>query len=297
MTREEFVLRSRQDSSSAEVVVVPSAGGRIRQITVTTPTGAVDLLASSSDTLPNSTGWGSFPMAPWAGRVRHGRFGFLGDSVRLDLDHADGGSSGGGPIDPPTPAPDVVDATDRRHAIHGTTYCRSWTVVAATDSTIELTCPIQGARNWPYPGVARQRLRLHADRLELELGVEIDDHPAPVSVGWHPWFAKPDRVQFSPVAMYQRDEIGLPTGELVVPSPPPWDDCFVNRAPVVLHYDRDTAARVTVSSDDCDHWVVFDGTEHATCVEPQSGPPDAPNVRPDVVIPTHPLRRTMTISW
>jgi aldose 1-epimerase len=30
----------------------------------------------------------------------------------------------------------------------------------------------------------------------------------------------------------------------------------------------------------CDHWVVFDERAHATCVEPQSGPPDAFNLDP-----------------
>lgn len=277
--------------------MVPAAGGRLRQITVATSAGEVDLFAPSAETPPNSTGWGSFPMAPWVGRIRHGRFDFLGEQVRLDLDHSDGGSSGGGPIDPPDPAPDDIDAADRRHAIHGTTYFRPWTVVDATDTTIEMTCPIQGARNWPYRGVARQRLSLHADRLDLELGVEVDDRPAPVSLGWHPWFAKPDRIDLAPVAMYRRDEIGIPTGELVAPSPPPWDDCFVMHGPVVLHYVRDVAPTVTISSDDCDHWVVFDGTAHATCVEPQSGPPDAPNVRPEIVTPTHPMQRSMTIRW
>ncbi|MEM1333882.1 MAG: hypothetical protein AAGG08_10520 [Actinomycetota bacterium] len=68
----------------------------------------------------------------------------------------------------------------------------------------------------------------------------------------------------------------------------------------MLHYERAAAARVEVTSD-CDHLVVFDRPAHATCVEPQSGPPDAVNLggahAPDVVAPGSPLRRTMTISW
>ena len=53
---------------------------------------------------------------------------------------------------------------------------------------------------------------------------------------------------------------------------------------------------MTVTSD-CDHWVVYDQPAHATCVEPQSGPPDALNVAPVVVSPGEPLTRTMTITW
>ncbi len=96
--------------------------------------------------------------------------------------------------------------------------------------------------------------------------------------------------------MYVRDAIGLPTGELINPPPGPWDDCFLNRDPVRLVYGRSLAAVVTVSSD-CDHLVLYDQPEHATCVEPQSGPPDAFNLQPEVVSPGSPLRRTMTWSW
>ena len=100
-----------------------------------------------------------------------------------------------------------------------------------------------------------------------------------------------------------RDELGLPTGRLIDPSGGPWDDCFVTSAPIRLHYDRDVAPVVTVGSD-CDHVVLFDRPPHATCVEPQSGPPDAPSLRADgpgggaqVVAPGTPLVRTMTITW
>jgi aldose 1-epimerase len=83
---------------------------------------------------------------------------------------------------------------------------------------------------------------------------------------------------------------------VVEPSDPPWDDCFMNTDPVALHYDRAVAAVVEVTSD-CDHWVVYDEPSNATCVEPQSGPPDAFNLEPHVVSPTAPLARAMTISW
>jgi aldose 1-epimerase len=96
--------------------------------------------------------------------------------------------------------------------------------------------------------------------------------------------------------MYERDEFGIPTGALVEPVEGPWDDCFVNVEPVVLHYDRAVAPSVRVESD-CDHWVVYDMPTDATCVEPQSGPPDAFNLHAHVVDPDTPLRRTMTISW
>jgi aldose 1-epimerase len=30
----------------------------------------------------------------------------------------------------------------------------------------------------------------------------------------------------------------------------------------------------------CDHWLIFNERAHATCVEPQGGPPDAFNLEP-----------------
>jgi len=130
----------------------------------------------------------------------------------------------------------------------------------------------------------------------VTLTIESTGHAFPAELGWHPWFRKPERLEFSPTAMYERDEFGLPTGELVEPTDGPWDDCFVSTEPVVLHYDRTVAPAVRVESD-CDHWVVYDMPTDATCVEPQSGPPDAFNLSPHVVDPDTSLRRSMTISW
>jgi aldose 1-epimerase len=304
VSAKDLVLRVTDGSVSVTVDVAVDAGARLRQITVSNAGDHAELLAAAPPDAPaTSTGWGSFPMVPWAGRIRHGRFRFRGDDVKLDLNHSDendapGTLAGGGPIDPPYPAPKgPLTATDRRHAIHGTTFARPWTLDAADDSTCDLHCSLTGALGWPYAGLARQCLRLYPDRLELDLAVEsTSDSVFPASIGWHPWFAKPNRLTFEPVVMYVRDEIGLPTGELVPPSTPPWDECFVNHQPVLLHYDRRIAPTVTVRAD-TNHWVVYDMPELATCVEPQSGPPNSLTLRPIVVEPGHPLAHSMTISW
>ena len=296
-----IVLRAGDGGDiSADVEIDLAAGCRIAQITVSSGGERVGLLTTPDARIPSSTGWGSFPMAPWAGRIRNGRFRFRGDDIRLELNHDDGSGVGGGAIEPPVPAPTgpITDEDRRRHSIHGTTFSRTWNVVDEDTDHIEATCSLVGALGWPFPGVARQRIMLTPRRLDVELGVE----PAagsifPASVGWHPWFVKPERLTFHPVAMYALDPIGLPTDELVTPSPPPWDDCFVNHEPVTLHYARHVAPVVTVDSPDCDHWVVYDMPADATCVEPQSGPPDATTLRPDVATSHDPLRRTMSISW
>lgn len=284
----------------ATVDIDLAAGGRIRQVAVTDGADTVELLAASDERDPASTGWGSFPMAPWAGRLRNGRFRFFDREIGLDLNHADGTGTGGGPIRPPRPAPHGTLTGDdlRRHAIHGTTFARPWTVVDVDTHRVEATCELVGALGWDLAGVARQIISVSPTRIDLELAVEpADDVAFPAAVGWHPWFVKPDRLVVHPLAMYEQDGVGLPTGRLVEPTEPPWDDCFVMHAPAELHYDRRLAPVVTVSSHDCDHWVIYDRPAHATCVEPQSGPPDALNLRPDLATAANPLRRTMTIGW
>jgi len=277
------------------MTVATAAGGRVRQVRVS----GVGLLAEPTDGDPSSTGWGSFPMAPWVGRIRHGRFTFLGNDVALDLNHQDGAGDGGGTLNPPAlgTVGDLPAEDQDRHAIHGTTFSRPWVIESIDDEHLSMSCEVGGALGWPYAGVARQTITLDPHGVDFAMSVESTDGSVfPASLGWHPWFAKPDRLEFEPVAMYQRDGAGLPTGELVVPPPGPWDDCFVNHRPVRLHYDRPVAATVTVSSP-ADHWVVYDSPEHATCVEPQTGPPDAPTVRPKVATPDMPVRITMRIGW
>lgn len=260
-------------------------GGRVAQVTAAGHHLLIDPgPAAGRD--PASTGWGSYPMAPWVGRIRQGRFHFFGNDHLLPLNQQD------------------APGEERRHAMHGTVFTRPWTVDVETVNSVTMSCRLDHPDSgWPFPGLAHQTIEVLDGQLRCDLSIEVDHHTNgqtpivfPGEIGWHPWFVKPDALVFHPDAMYESDAIGLPTGNLVAPAAGPWDDCFVNTAPVTLEYARRSVAMVTVSSD-CDHWVVYDMPEHATCVEPQSGPPDAFNVRPQIVTATHPLRRTMNISW
>ena len=266
----------------ATVTIDATNGARIVQIDL----DGIQLLIPSpavESRDPTSFTWGSYPMAPWAGRVRGGRFSFFDMDHQLQLNQDDSGDS--------TPG--------CQHAMHGTVMSRAWTVTGQTKTSVELRAPLdQPGSGWTLGGIAHQRIEVTDGQIRCELSVTVGPNgtPVPAEVGWHPWWNKPDRLTFRPDAMYERDSIGLPTGQLIAPSNGPWDDCFVNTAPVTLHYDRPTHPDITVSSD-CDHWVVFDRPAHATCVEAQSGPPDAFKVRPRLVTGSHPLRRNMTISW
>ena len=258
-----------------------AAGGRVAQIYVDGQSlliGPDDLSGHAGDPAPTSMEWGSFPMAPWAGRIGGGRFTFDDISHQLGVNMLDDEGKG------------------RDHAIHGTVFTRPWTVLETTDSSVSMVCPLTGALDWPFEGTARQHIEVRDSSIVFALAVESAGASFPAEVGWHPWFRKPEQLSFEPTAMYERNELDLPTGELIAPSTGPWDDCFVNTKPVTLHYDRPEASAIRVESD-CDHWMVYDEPTHATCVEPQSGPPDAFRLGPHNVTPGDPLQRTMSISW
>lgn len=241
--------------------ISPSDGGRVASLTV----GATDLLVRGSSA-DHPSMWGSFPMAPYAGRVRDAGFVWEGRTVRL------------APTAPP-------------HAIHGTAFTTAWDILDDGLDHVELSCPL----TWPLGGTAHQHLQLTPHALVCVLSVVAGDRPMPAVIGWHPWFVRPprDRIRFR--AMYERGPDHLPVGGLVAPSPRPWDDCFVEPLePLVLDHGP---VVVTVSSD-ADHWVVYDEPAHAICIEPQSGPPDAFHIGGAAVLgPGELLQRTMTISW
>ncbi len=241
-------------ADDVRVEVAPAAGGRIAQITV----GGVDLLVghASRPEAEVPTGWGSYPMVPWAGRVRHGEFEFRGEAHRLAINF-------------------------EGHAIHGVGFVMPWDVVSFDADSVELALRLPTDERWPFGGSAHQRIVLRDRALRLEVGVTAGDLAFPASVGWHPWFRKPQRLDFHPTAMYARDDEGVALDELVAVPPPPWDDCFENDRPVVLELD----GRIVRLTSDCPNWVVYTERPYASCVEPQTSPPDAFNHRPRIVEP------------
>lgn len=260
-------------SSTAVVLVDESSGGRVASLVVH---GEERLVVGSSDN-GSTLSWGSYPMAPWAGRVRSGRFDFAGSTHQLPLRL------------PP-------------HALHGTVLDVPWRITHSARNEVHLTTSL--GPDWPWQGTAKQHIELVGDRsggaLRCRLSVESTSTPFPAQVGWHPWFCDhhgeptAPRLRFAAQAMYQRDASGIPNGDTVLPGPHPWDDCFVgvSDAPTLAYRD----GTVLMLSSDCDHWVVYE-PDGAVCVEPQSGPPDGFTLRPDIVEPGRPLSRTFVCAW
>lgn len=233
-------------SDRLTVHLAPDAGGRIAQIACD---GEPWLVGHHE--VPAMIGWGSYPMAPWAGRLRRGRFGFGGREYWL---------------------PPNLGA----HAIHGVAFALPWRVDRHAQDCVEMSLPLPEDARWPFGGLCRQRIEVQGARLAMTLSVTAGARAMPVVLGWHPWFRKPERVEFAPREAYPRDAEGIAVHPLIEPPPGPWDDCFVNEAPIVLH----RAGQALRLASDCRHWVVYDGAPHASCFEPQSGPPDAFNLEP-----------------
>ena len=244
-------------------VVDLAAGGRLSSLEV----DGRELLKTEGF---GPVAWGSFPMVPFAGRVRDGILTFDGVEHRLPLGM------------PP-------------HAIHGTVLERRWALIGESTIGTEL------GPDWPFHGRAVQRFELGPDHLTCRMELHADE-PMPASIGWHPYFRRrleavdgELELDLDAGAMLVRDAAGIATDDTVTPGPGPWDDCFVDlrRAPVIRWPGF---LELTVESD-CPAWVVYTVPEDAVCVEPQTAPPDAVNTHPTIVRPGQPLVAEMTWRW
>ncbi|MFJ2771355.1 aldose 1-epimerase [Streptomyces sp. NPDC087300] len=250
-------------AGDAEVTVQPGNGCRIGSLRI----GGTELLRQGER-------YGCFPMVPWCGRIRDGRF-------------RDGAAVHQMPLNSPP------------HAIHGFARDAEWRTARASRTeavfTYELTDP------WPYPGRVTQIVELGEDALTLRLGIETYGDSFPAQAGWHPWFQRnlgdqDVTVDFSPAWQEERGDDHLPTGRRVDVRPGPWDDCFGMPDGVDVTLTWPGQLEVNVKSRE--QWVVvYDEQEAAVCVEPQTGPPDGLNTAPRLVTPIEPLETATTWSW
>ncbi|MBT2410172.1 aldose 1-epimerase [Streptomyces sp. ISL-12] len=260
MSNEEITLTA----GGAEATVRPGNGGRIGSLRV----DGVELLRQGDR-------YGCFPMAPWVGRIRDGRF-------------RDGATVHQMPLNSPP------------HAIHGPARDGAWTTARATADEAVITYDLGDP--WPYPARLTQVIALAPDALTLTLAIETYGSSFPAQLGWHPWFNRTlgdsDGVQIAFDAAWQEERGAdhLPTGKRIDPRPGPWDDCFgmPDGVDVTLTWPERLELKVASREE----WVVvYDEQEAAVCVEPQTGPPNGLNTLPRLVTPLEPLEATTTWSW
>jgi len=237
----------RIEQGRLAVDIAPEAGGRIAQVTF----DGTEWLLGHGDDNAAMIAWGCYPMLPWAGRIRRGRFDFQGRSYQLPVNFGD-------------------------NAIHGIGFALPWQVEVHVPTRAELFLQLPEDKRWPFGGSARQRIEVTERALRMYLSVTAGQQAMPAVIGWHPWFRKPDRLEFKPLGIYPRDAEGIAMRPISEAPPGPWDDCFVNVEPLTIERG---GHKLRLTSD-CRHWVVYDEPANTTCVEPQSGPPDAFNLEP-----------------
>ncbi|MCC5476980.1 aldose epimerase family protein [Streptomyces barringtoniae] len=265
MSNEDITLTA----GNAEVHVSPANGGRISSLKV----NALELLRQGPR-------YGCFPMVPWCGRIRDGRF-------------LDGGTVRQMPLNSPP------------HAIHGTTRDGAWRTARVSENEAVITYDLVDP--WPHPGRVTHVVTLAEDGLTLTMSVEARDDSFPAQIGWHPWFnrtlagedgavGEDVTVRFEPAWQEERGDDHLPTGNRIDPKPGPWDDCFgmPGGVDVSLTWPGQLELKVTSREE----WVVvYDEQAEAVCVEPQTGPPNGLNTLPHLVTPLEPLEASTTWSW
>ncbi|MEV6675725.1 aldose 1-epimerase [Streptomyces erythrochromogenes] len=251
-----------------------SAGGT--EVTVEQENGCriSSLRIDGTELLRQGPRYGSFPMVPWCGRMKDGRFHNGATLHQMPLDH------------PP-------------HALHGFGRDASWRPAGATAGEAAFTYDLVDP--WPVPGRVTQVVTLAEDSLTLTMGVETYGDSFPAQAGWHPWFlrnvgGRDVEISFDPAWQEERGADHLPTGNRIDRKPGPWDDCFgmPDGVDVTLTWPGALELRITSRSE----WVVvYDEQDEAVCVEPQSGPPNGINTAPRLVTPVDPLEVSTTWTW
>jgi aldose 1-epimerase len=268
-------------SAGATAVVDPAAGGRLVSLSI----GGDEVLASVPhsvvDGLPGlghdaHRDWyrGSFPLAPWAGRLRS-------RSIRFD---------------------DVEHVLGPGSTIHGLVAEREWTVVTTpTSSSVALAVPIgpEQPGGWPFDGLVQQAFQLTDSALRMRLEIHSQAGRMPAIAGFHPWFRRSLRtgaavVEFSPGRrLVQQGDRYVRTTDL---GPRPWDDLFVDlAAPPSISWPA--GPTLTLISD-APIWVNYERMPEGFCLEPWTGPPDGLGTDwAAVVTPGQPLVLDLTITF
>jgi aldose 1-epimerase len=133
----------------------------------------------------------SYPLIPFSNRVAHAQLQWNGTSHPL-----------------------VKNFAGEEHSIHGVGWLREWQVLERSDDFCMLSLEHAADKAWPFAFDASQTFRLHGDTLEMTMSITNQSpQPAPVGLGWHPYFVKRSQshLQFEAQGMWQMGSDKLPT--------------------------------------------------------------------------------------
>jgi aldose 1-epimerase len=150
------------------VGIDPESGAALTRFDLKMGNTRFDILRRASDPksgAPRALGASSFPMVPYAGRLREGRFEFEGRSIDYPL-----------------------NALPERHSSHGDGLTRPWalTALARQRAVLELL-PCAFA---PIQYHCTQSIELAEDRLDVTFRIRnLESRRIPIGIGLHPYFA------------------------------------------------------------------------------------------------------------
>ena len=152
--------------SALSLVLKPEAGGSIARCDYAARDGMkIPVLRGSEDTAANVLAQGSFPLVPYANRIRGGRFTFRAREVNTAPNMAG------------DPSP-----------LHGQGWLAPWEVVRLDEREAELRF-VHPAGEWPWDYEARQVFTLDEAGLTLVLTcTNTGSEPMPCGLGQHPYF-------------------------------------------------------------------------------------------------------------
>ena len=223
--------------------------------------------APKDATAPLSTG--SFPLAPYANRIAHGRLIWDGTDITL----------------PATPGFEP-------HALHGIGWRRPWTVEQQTGHAIRLTLAWEPSPEWPWAWTATHDITLDDQGVTMGLTITNHSHRAmPAGLGFHPYFAtEPGTILTLPaprVWLNGADEIPTHLAEASavhdwtqgapVASAPFVDNAYADWAGVARLTHATHVVKITASPNA--RWAQVYAPQGAdfVCVEPVTHRPDAHN--------------------
>jgi aldose 1-epimerase len=231
--------------------IVPALGGCIAGLWL----GNEPVLRSTpGDHLASVRLAGSYPLVPFSNRVGLATLKWQGTSHPL-----------------------VQNNAAEPHAIHGVGWQRPWQLLESDERYVLLAYEHQPDAAWPFAFDASQTFRLRPGALELTMGITNQSaQPAPVGLGWHPYFLKRarSRITFEATGRWEMGDDKLPTHR----NPSPGldvdcaflevDHCFEGWSGTVHLRDEVLHTRITSS---LHHLVVFtNSTRDFVAIEPVS---------------------------
>lgn len=197
---------------------------------------------------------GSYALVPFSNRIAHATLQWQG-----------------------TAHPLIQNNMPEPHAIHGHGWQRPWEVLESDGLSALLAFEHQPDASWPFAFDTSQSLRLGPDALEMTLSATNQSAgPAPIGLGWHPFFVKrpASRISFAATGRWENGPDMLPvahsasTGLDVDCASLVVDNCFDGWSGQVDLVDSVLHTRITSN---LRHLVVFTNTQKDfVAIEPVS---------------------------